>query len=657
VLGIGSTKEVKIMSVQFGRWDFGSRPVEPDYLARAESLLAPYGSDGRGLHAESGLSMLYRAFATTRESLHETQPHISSSGTAFTWDGRLDNRGELLQELKSGLTADATDVEIVAVAYEQWGRHSFSKLLGDWALVIWNSRDQSLTLAKDFLGTRSLYYALDSDGVVWSTVLEPLVLLGGRTFSVEEEYIAGWLSLFPATHLSPYSGISSVPPSCSVEVTRKTRKVLSYWDFDPRRKVQCRSDGEYEEAFRVLFERSVARRLRSHVPVLAELSGGMDSSSIVCMADTILARGKGEAPRLDTVSYYKASEQHWNEQAYFSKVEEKRGRTGCHIDIATTGVSDSVIDGESLQMMPGSGRFANAAAKHFADFIETQGARVLLSGLGGDEVTGGVPSPVPEIADLFRAFEFRQLARQLKSWALNNRQPWLHLFEDAVREFLPGTPKRLQPVPWLDPSFVLRQHSALIGYSSRLKVFGPAPSFQISLSALDVLRRQLHCEGPPAQPVYEKRYPLLDRDLMEFLFAIPRHQLLRPGQRRSLLRRALTQIVPDEVLNRRRKAYVCREPFSLISSEWATFSEISRNMISSAIGIIEPSKFLDALLRVRRGQPVPMAQLMHTFAIEVWLRSLQKHGLLASDRGKDAAFQGIWPEVAIAARQTQIERR
>jgi len=645
------------MSVQFGRWDFGSRPVEPDYLARAESLLAPYGPDSRGLHAESGVSMLYRAFHTTSESRHETQPYVPSSGTAFTWDGRLDNRGELLQELKCRLTSQATDVEIVAAAYEQWGSHCFSKLLGDWALVIWNSKTHLLTMAKDFLGTRSLYYVIDSDAIVWSTVLEPLLFLDGRTFSVEEEYVAGWFSLFPATHLSPYSGISSVPPSCYVEVTHGTCKTLSYWDFDPQKKVRYRSDGEYEEAFRVLFERSVARRLRSHVPVLAELSGGIDSSSIVCMADTILATGNGEAPRLDTVSYYKASEQHWNEQAYFSKIEKKRDRTGCHIDITTAGVSESVIDGDSLQVMPGGGRYANAATKHFANFVETQGTRVLLSGFGGDEVTGGMPTAVPELADLLRAFQFRHLARQLKSWALNNRQPWLHLFADAVREFLPGTPTHLDPAPWLNPGFVLRQHSALIGYSSRLKVLGPAPSFQTSLFALDVLRRQLHCEGPSAQPVYEKRYPLLDRDLLEFLFAIPRQQLLRPGQRRSLLRRALTQIVPDEVLNRRRKAYVCREPFSLISSEWATFSEISRNMISAAIGIVEPSEFLDALVRVRRGQPVRMAQLMHTFAIEIWLRNLRRHGLLASDRGEDAAFQGIWPEIAIAATQTQIGRR
>ena len=636
------------MSAQFGRWNFDSKPVEPDYLASAESMLVPYGPDGRGLYREAGLSMLFRAFPTTAESLHETQPYVSGSGLVVTWDGRLDNREELLGEVGSGSTARATDVEIVAAAHEQWGTGCFSRLLGDWSVVIWNSKNHSVTLAKDFLGSRSLYYARGKAGIVWSTVLDPLLLLHRRSFSVEEEYVAGWFSLFPATHLSPYSGIASVPPSCFVEVTSEACKVSKYWDFDPRKKVSCHSDGEYEEAFRVLFRRSVARRLRSHAPVLAELSGGMDSSAVVCMADAVLADGNAEAPRLDTVSYYKTSEQHWNEQPYFSKVEGKRGRTGCHIDITTPGLNRSVLDGEFLQTMIGSGRPMDVAAKRFASLVEMHGNRVLLSGFGGDEVTGGVPTAAPELANHLRAFELRQLARQLKAWALNSRRPWLHLLTSAVHQFLPGTPEALQPAPWLEPAFVLRHRFALTGYSSRLKFLGPAPSFQISLSALGVLRRQLHSESPAAQPVYEKRYPLLDRDLLEFLFAIPRQQLLRPGERRSLLRRALAGIVPGEVLNRRRKAYVCREPFALISGEWPALSEISRNMISAAIGIVNPAAFQEALLQARSGQAVGMAQMMHTFAIEIWLRNLEKHGLLARDRGHDVAIQGIWPETAIA---------
>jgi len=81
------------------------------------------------------------------------------------------------------------------------------------------------------------------------------------------------------------------------------------------------------------------------------------------------------------------------------------------------------------------------------------------------------------------------------------------------------------------------------------------------------LRRQLACSALPTRPAYELRYPFLDRELLEFLFAIPREQLVRPGQRRSLMRRALTGVVPPEISNRKRKAYVVRGPMAAVSSE------------------------------------------------------------------------------------------
>src|SRR5256885_4258588 len=91
--------------------------------------------------------------------------------------------------------------------------------------------------------------------------------------------------------------------------------------------------------FRNLFRQSVRRRLRSDSPVLAELSGGLDSSSIVCMADDILATGGAETPRLDTLSIYDKTEPNGDDWIYFRKIEEKRGRPGVHIDGSKMGSS------------------------------------------------------------------------------------------------------------------------------------------------------------------------------------------------------------------------------------------------------------------------------------------------------------------------------
>src|SRR6202042_3552041 len=148
------------------------------------------------------------------------------------------------------------DVEIVTAAYERWGSDCFATLIGDWGLSIWDAESRSLILARDPIGTRHLYYSIEDDKVTWSTILDPLVLFAGKSFTLCEEYIAGWFSFFPAAHLTPYVGIDSVPPSSSVVIRPGKRVVSKYWDFDPGKRIRYTTDTEYEEHFRVVFAES-----------------------------------------------------------------------------------------------------------------------------------------------------------------------------------------------------------------------------------------------------------------------------------------------------------------------------------------------------------------------------------------------------------------
>lgn len=627
------------MSVQFGRWNFEGQPVAPDYIEKVSAALAPYGPDSNEFYSKGGVRILYRAFHTTKESLREKQPYISSSGAVITWDGRLDNRAELISELSDSLTTGATDVAIVATASEKWGANCFAKLIGDWALSIWTPDNRSLNLAKDPVGTRHLYYSFDNNQVTWSTILDPLVRLAGKTFALNEEYIAGWLSMFPAVDLTPCVGIHSVPPSSSVLLRPGKHEVSKYWDFDPKNKIRYRIEAEYEEHFRVVFAKAVQRKLRSDRPVLAELSGGRDSSSIVCMADTIVARGTADTPRVDTISYFDDAEPNWNERPYFTKVEEKRGRTGWHVNVGAQDPEEIPAPEPPLESV--HGRFVptpgydGRTSPHLRMCMASQGNRVVLSGIGGDEVMGGVPTPAPELENLLARALFGALAHQLKVWALEKRKPWFHLFWEAARRFFPpalvGVPKYMRPAPWLQSSFVKRHWAALTGYPSRTKLFGPLPSFQENLNTLDALRRQLARTALPFEPPFEKRYPYLDRDLLEFMFAIPREQLVRPTQRRSLMRRALVGMVPDEILNRKTKAFVTRSPMVAISNDWAHFAEMTQNMLSSSLGIVAPERISEALKKVQRGEEVPMVRLSRTLCLEGWLKDLRALGIINLD--------------------------
>ena len=624
------------MSVQFGQWNFAGESLTAGEIDKVNGALAPYGPDGNAYFSRGGVSIVYQSFHTTAEARSEAQPRVSPSGVVVTWDGRLDNRVSLIRNLRDALNGTPTDVDVVVAAYERWGTESFARLIGDWALAIWDPDKPSVILAKDFMGTRPLYYSPDKDQISWSTILDPLVLFAEKSFSLCEEYLAGWFSFFPAAHLTPYVGIHSVPPSCFVRIEKGRTTVTRHWDFDPAARIRYRTDSEYEEHFRVVFAESVCRRLRSDAPILAELSGGIDSSSIVCMADTTIARDAGAFPRLDTLSYYNESEPHWNERPYFARVEEKRGRSGCHIDVGTDESFPFEVESAIFAATPGSGvGHRSEPTRQFAACLKAQGNRVVLSGIGGDEVAGGVPTPKPELMDLLATARFKELARKLKLWALSRRKPWFHLLLEAARGFfLPaivGIPKSLRPADWLNRRFVRIHRVALTGYPSRVKLFGSLPSFQENVSALNVLQRQLACSALSSDPPYEKRYPYLDRDLLEFMFAIPRDQLVRPGQRRSLVRRALVGIVPDELLNRKRKAFVVRSPMAAISRESSRLIEMSQQMLTTSLGIVDADAFRDAVSSARRGQEIRTVTMNRTLEIEFWLRTVRKCGVLISD--------------------------
>ena len=628
------------MSVQYGRWNFDGEPVDRDDLEKVKPLLSPYGPDGANSYSKGNIGILYHAFHTTEESRRETQPHVAASGTVLTWDGRLDSRAQLIRELANVVTVHSTDVEIVSAAYAHWGTDCFAMLVGDWALSIWNPHNRSLIFAKDPIGTRHLYYSVGKSRITWSTILDPLVLFAGKTFALEEEYIAGWLSFFPATHLTPYVGIDAVPPSCFVRSEPGKCTVARYWEFDPRHRVHYRTDGEHEEHFRQVFAEAVRRRLRSDRPVLAELSGGMDSSSIVSMADIIIAHGGAKTSRVDTVSSYSDAEPDWDERPYFTKVEEKRGRTGCHIDVGRLGFTLPETDRGAFAASPAvCCGFNNEVLRQLTEFAVSKGHSVLLSGIGGDEVLGGIPTCIPELADLAVRFHWKTLLKRAIDWALSRRQPVVQVLYETLREFLPVAycGKDSSAATLLQRNFLQRNRKAISGYTERLSFFGPLPSFQQNVTALEFLRRQLSSTPPSTNLPLTHTYPYLDRDLLAFLFAIPREQLVRPGFRRSLMRRSLAGIVPPEILHRRRKGFVSYGPAAaLLGSRFLQSGDKeSRRVVE--FGIVCPTLLGAMRQKLSADGDVSLILLLRTLSLESWFTNIDRFNVVDLSRPFGAA--------------------
>jgi asparagine synthase (glutamine-hydrolysing) len=621
------------MSVQAGIWNFDGSPIDKKLLADISESLKHQGPDGESCHVDGSVALLYRPFHTTAESRREKQPYFSKRDFVLTWDGRLDNRDELIPELRSELEADPTDVAVVAAAFDRWERDCFRRIVGDWAVSIWKPDRRELVFAADYMGIRHIFYYLKNDRIWWSTDLSPLVLLSGAKFHVDDDYIAGYFANDPDAHLTPYREILEVPPGQVVRVRNGRASVERYWRFNPKSRIRYKTDSEYEEHFRHLFRQSVRRRLRSDSPILVELSGGLDSSSIVCMADDILANEGGQIPRFDTISYYDDTEPHGDDSIYFQKIEQKRGRVGVHIDGSKLGNSTASLECSEFRPLPGVLGAGQKLDTERADAVRGGGYRTVLSGIGGDEFMGGVPDPRTHLGDLIMQFKLFSLAKQLTAWSLVKRRPWIQLLWHSAIDMWPAfigqyLVKEAKVESWIRKDFAESTRLAIrqLDIDEHFGLWLPTRRSYAGGALL--MACKLAKFTPPVSALEEGRYPYLDQNLIEFIFSIPASQVLRPGERRSLMRRSLAGIVPQEILSRRTKQVGARTPVRVLEKHRDELQNIYEMSLSSSLGYVCDTQMLETIGDACAGKVVSLVRLLRAISLEYWLRDLVARGLL-----------------------------
>lgn len=604
------------MKAHFGIWNFDGRPADELHLASARTILESFSTFPIRMVNRGGLAIL-DANGNSAHATDEVDGAGVGSADLVLWNGRLDNRREL-----EALAADPfhphTDAEVIQKGFDRFGTGIFSRIVGDWTVSIVRQAQSELLLAKDFAGTRPLFYRVQGSCVAWSTILEPLVLSDGQLPPISEEFLAAWISSFPEVSSTPYRGVFSVPPCSIVRINPNQVVSHKYWSLENVRKIRYRTDRQYEEHFLSVFRESVRRRLDSPTPILAELSGGMDSSSIVCMCDE-LCDGY-----VDSVTYFDSLEPGWDEIPFAGTVEAKRRRIGHHIDIGPSVKIRERPWHKIPPVVPPSLYFRTPAAEEFDTIVAHKGYRVILSGIGGDEMLGGIPTPIPELADLLLRLKAFPFLRQSFRWALVKKKSIFALWRSLLGSFLPSNGPAAVDLAdtavWLTSEFRSRNHEHLAFPQARFRVFGPLPSLQANAAALEILTRQISCVSSSGPSPLEWRYPFLDRDLVAFCVSIPREQLVRPGQRRSLMRRALPGIVPQEILQRKRKAYVSRGLVGMLVAHWQNLCKESLRL--ETMNIVDASSLSRSIEQASHGKDVPILPLVKTLALEYWMRDL-----------------------------------
>ena len=263
------------MSALGGIYNFDDAPVDRDMLVNLGRRFGSHGPDGGREIVSNSVGIVYRAFHTTRESRLEKQPFVSSEGHIIAWDGRLDNREELIALLRNDLDADQTDVAIVMAAYLKLGIDFLPLLIGDFALSLWDPNTRTLLLARDPVGPRPLYYHVNDERVIWSSELMPLLDFAGIPLEVNDEYVAGYITRGAEPSLTPYKNIHAVSPGHVAIVRNGQLREQRFWGLDPNHEIRYKTDEEYEEHFYYLFKEAVRYRLRVDGPVWATLSGDL----------------------------------------------------------------------------------------------------------------------------------------------------------------------------------------------------------------------------------------------------------------------------------------------------------------------------------------------------------------------------------------------
>jgi asparagine synthase (glutamine-hydrolysing) len=622
------------MSIIFGlRKPFGDT-VEKEDMLTLGAATQPYAPDGVFVRAAGRVGMGFQPFYTTDRGRLETQPIEDQSGNIIVFDGRLDNFADLCRNLGIDNTS-AGDSSIVLAAFERWGERCFSNLIGDWAAALYSASQNTLYLARDHAGTRTLYYRDVNGTLIWSTYLETFFANNTRC-SLDDNFILNFLNGRFSLDLTPYQGIRAVLPSHYLVIQDDKSVEKRHWEWVKRGLIHYKSDSEYEEHFVSLFRQSVLRRTGPGAKILGELSGGMDSTSIICMSDYI-RRSQGATTKdlLDTISFYDDTEPNWDERHYFSITEEARGKRGIHIDVSSPPKRFEPVDPTlATTFFPGQDMAALTYEQTLQELCAGRDFRVILSGIGGDELLGGVPTPFPELADYLMSANLPLFLNRAMQWSMSSRAPVLHLLYKTIL-------------------FLVRIYSpqrsvqgAVTGLASRLKSLRePAEENRMNCVAnwrarpsaisngrawWSVLRSAPHLQHAMLTR-HEYRYPYLDRDLVDFLLCVPREQLTRPGRRRSLMRRSLKQLLPTEILERSRKAYVSRSPIVAIQRGQGNIERLLANPLSVKHDFLEAGALRTLFDHVLNGSDLESVPwLLRSIALELWFRNMSPRLALPS---------------------------
>lgn len=468
-----------------------------------------------------------------------------------TYNGEIYNYREVRSELeqKGYGFRTGTDTEVLLRAYEEWGEDCVSHFNGMWAFGLWDRRKQTLFCARDRFGVKPFYYARAGNIFYFGSEIKQLVHGAGLPRIANARVVYHFLEqfLFDYSDQTFFENIFQLRAghALTVRLTDSLQvRTWRYWELaiDPEPNA-ARSDQELCEEFRERWENAVRIRLRSDVPVGSALSGGIDSSAVICEAkklspgqqfhtfsSCIEEEGLDERPYISAVGKAIGGAEHWvypKSKMFWEKANDV-----------------SYYQDEPMQS---GGSFAQWCVMEEA---RKQRIPVLLGGQGGDETLCGYQK--------YRYFYLWQLLRQRKSRLV--RESLLSFRNGTKSSWTLSDASRYFPAPFRS-SFSLADRVCLSSFREEFEhqriAIGAAESIaqrqkmDLTLTSIPSL---VHSEDRNAMAhSIETRLPFLDYQFVEFAVNCPTSLKLRDGWSKWVLREVMKEVMPETVRLRKSK--------------------------------------------------------------------------------------------------------
>jgi asparagine synthase (glutamine-hydrolysing) len=552
---------------------FDGAPVEPGLIEKMTSAMSHRGPDGIHHWVKGNVALGQCMLRTTPESLEEHQPLADEDESlVLAMDGRVDNWEELRRELlgRGARLRDRSDAELVLRAYEAWGEECLPHIDGDFALIIWDARRRTAFCARDRMGHKPFSYHWRGNTLTIASELRAILRLPW----VEKELDQGLLSEFLAADwLSRtdtfWKGVVRLEPSASLRASSESKIVSKYWKPDLWRRLPCSSDEDYVEYYRTTLTNTIRRAARSHTPVAFEVSGGLDSSAVFCLAENLRLAGHLRTPAILGYSFAGDSDADLDETEYSRAVGRHLHLSIEEVPLSQMPMSWYAEQGHFYEDFPG---FVNGTMiTGLRNEARQNGSSVIVTGEGGDQWLGGGHTYYGEMLALG---EWRQLlqtfAGDTRANGLGSALSWL--LRGGILRRLPqglrvelrqtldialGRKKRQNRHPWLSSTMrsIYDERVARCARPALVPIAVPGQEALLRELGDAFFTQALECsERNGARLGLEIRHPLRSPDIVQFAFSVP-ERLRRRGRVNKLIHRlAIRGIAPTRVVERTTKA-------------------------------------------------------------------------------------------------------